>query len=63
MLLQIVSYLGELTGLSKPILDQYGMKYSDAVTLVRRYLPKNAVLVGVNITKGSTIAALGTRYF
>lgn len=61
MFVQIVSYLGELTGLSKPVLDQYGMKYSDAVTLVRQYLPKNAVLVGVNITKGKSTGALAIR--
>lgn len=49
--LPIVSYLTPLTGLTKEIIDQYGLPLADALVTLRSLLPPNALLVGQNIKK------------
>lgn len=43
---EVVSYLTPLTGLTKEMIAQYGVPLPQAMELVRRHLPKHAVLVG-----------------
>lgn len=45
----IVSYLTDLTGLTKEIIDKHGIPFDQAVAILRQHLPKHAVLVGQNI--------------
>ena len=47
----VASYLTELTGLNKEVLDQYGIPLADALMTLRSLLPPNALLVGQNIKK------------
>ena len=47
----VVSYLTELTGLTKEIIDQQGQPIADALVTLRSHLPPNAILVGQNIKK------------
>ncbi len=47
----VVSYLTALTGLTKDVLDQHGMPLEAALGVRRQHLPRNAVLVGQNISK------------
>lgn len=47
----VVSYISPLTGLTKEKVDQHGIPEEEALALVRRTLPSNAVLVGMNILK------------
>eukprot|EP00889_Picochlorum_renovo_P001352 jgi/Picre1/28382/NNA_003787.t1 len=56
----VVSYLTPLTGLSKEILDTQGIPLSHALHLLRTMLPKDAILVGQNISKD--VEWLGLKY-
>jgi RNA exonuclease 4 len=47
----VVSYLTPLTGLSEQLLVQHGMPLAQAVAMLLRCLPHNAILVGQNIAK------------
>ncbi len=47
----VMSYLTPLTGLSRELLESQGMPLEGALALVRRFLPRSAVLVGQNISK------------
>lgn len=47
----VVSYLHALTGLTREVLDQYGMPLEQALSILRAHLPKSAVIVGQNIRK------------
>jgi hypothetical protein len=42
----VVSYITELTGLTKDILDQNGLPLAEALALLRAHLPPHAILVG-----------------
>lgn len=45
----VESYLTPLTGLTKEVLDSYGTCFEEAVAILKRHLPKNAVICGQNI--------------
>ena len=47
----VLSYITELTGLRKEILDQYGLPMAEAMANLRAHLPPNAILVGQSILK------------
>ena len=47
----VVSYITPLTGLTKDQVEQYGMPEDQALQVLKQNLPKNAVLVGMNIRK------------
>lgn len=47
----VTSYLTELTGITKELIEQYGLPIADALMALRAHLPPNAVLVGQNIKK------------
>lgn len=47
----VVSYITELTGLTKDTLDRTGIPLAQALALLRAHLPPNAILVGQNILK------------
>eukprot|EP00210_Caulerpa_lentillifera_P007334 g7010.t1 len=49
--LPVVSYLTPLTGIVKETLDTYGVSLEFALDMLRRYLPKDGILVGQNIGK------------
>ncbi|KAI8466778.1 MAG: ribonuclease H-like domain-containing protein [Monoraphidium minutum] len=45
----VVSYLTALTGLTADMVENYGRPLAEQVELLKRYLPKEAALVGQNI--------------
>jgi DNA polymerase III epsilon subunit-like protein len=47
----VASYITELTGLTKEIMDENGVPMSEALESLRSKLPSNAILVGQNILK------------
>jgi hypothetical protein len=47
----VVSYLTPLTGLTAKIVQKFGIRESDALKELKQVLPKNAILVGMNIRK------------
>lgn len=47
----VVSYIHELTGLTKEMLEQYGMPFAEAMVHLRAHLSPNAILVGQSIQK------------
>jgi RNA exonuclease 4 len=47
----VASYLTPLTGLTKEHLDAHGVPLPEAMATLRAHLPKDAVLVGMNIAK------------
>eukprot|EP00597_Dinobryon_sp_UTEXLB2267_P001970 CAMPEP_0170074726 /NCGR_PEP_ID=MMETSP0019_2-20121128/11976_1 /TAXON_ID=98059 /ORGANISM="Dinobryon sp., Strain UTEXLB2267" /LENGTH=271 /DNA_ID=CAMNT_0010285209 /DNA_START=545 /DNA_END=1360 /DNA_ORIENTATION=+ len=47
----VVSYITELTGLTKEVLEQYGLPMAEAMANLRAHLPPNAVLVGQSILR------------
>lgn len=47
----VLSYLTPLTGLTKEQVEQYGMPEAEALKGLKQALPKNAILVGMNIRK------------
>eukprot|EP01038_Epipyxis_sp_PR26KG_P005078 gene5078-7085_t len=47
----VVSYIEPLTGLTKEILDQYGLPLAEALAHLRAHLSPNAILVGQSIHK------------
>eukprot|EP00596_Hydrurales_sp_CCMP1899_P000881 CAMPEP_0119042992 /NCGR_PEP_ID=MMETSP1177-20130426/16325_1 /TAXON_ID=2985 /ORGANISM="Ochromonas sp, Strain CCMP1899" /LENGTH=305 /DNA_ID=CAMNT_0007010135 /DNA_START=140 /DNA_END=1057 /DNA_ORIENTATION=- len=47
----VYSYITELTGLTKEILDSHGLSLAEALALLRAHLPPNAILVGQSILK------------
>lgn len=49
--LPVISYMTQLTGLTKEILDTHGLPLSEALIMLRAALPPNAILVGQNILK------------
>lgn len=49
--LPVFSYISELTGLTKEILDTSGQPLADTLAELRAHIPPNAILVGQNILK------------
>lgn len=49
--LPVVSYLTPLTGIAKETLDTFGVSLEFALDTLRRFLPKDGILVGQNIGK------------
>lgn len=49
--LPVLSYITELTGLTKEILDTHGLPLAEALALLRANLPPNAILIGQSIMK------------
>jgi len=47
----VASYITELTGLTKELLDAHGLPLAEALALLRAYLSPDAILVGQNILK------------
>lgn len=47
----VASYITELTGLTKELLDTHGLPLAEALALLRAYLSPDAILVGQNILK------------
>lgn len=48
---EVMSYLTPLTGLTKERVDAEGVSFEEAMTKVRHMLPKESILVGLNIQK------------
>ena len=46
-----MSYITELTGLTKELVDAHGLPLAEALALLRAHLPPTAILVGQNILK------------
>lgn len=47
----VMSYLTPLTGLTKERVDAEGVSFEEAMKQVRQMLPKESILVGLNIQK------------
>jgi len=47
----VSSYITELTGLTKEILDKNGVPLAEALAMLRAHLPPSSILVGQNILK------------
>lgn len=47
----VVSYINQLTGLTKEIIDEYGLPLAEALAHLRAHLSPNAILVGQSIQK------------
>lgn len=50
----VVSYLSPLTGITKDVVDHHGVPLDKAISDLRRVLPKDAVIVGQNISQDAT---------
>mmetsp|Transcript_27973 Transcript_27973/g.85831 ORF Transcript_27973/g.85831 Transcript_27973/m.85831 type:complete len:374 (-) Transcript_27973:311-1432(-) len=50
----VVSYLSPLTGVTKDLVDQRGVSIEEAIASLRAVLPKNAVVVGQNVSQDAT---------
>ncbi|KAF5825546.1 hypothetical protein DUNSADRAFT_8837 [Dunaliella salina] len=55
----VVSHLTPLTGITKELLEQYGIPLEEAVKILRANLPTNSILVGQSI--GQDVNWLGLK--